>query len=149
MTGPDEPAPVLFAEPGATWWPVLWGPAFALLGWGVEALTGPTGPMLWLLVGLALALAALVWVQGRRRICSVRLTPFALHQGRESLSVARVVEVTDVGLPAGARVLGGGWTPPRGTTGLPVRLEDGTVVLAWARDVTRLQEVLRGLVAPD
>ncbi|MCP2165980.1 hypothetical protein [Goodfellowiella coeruleoviolacea] len=147
MVAPDEPAPVLFAERGASWWPVLWGPAFALVGLGAEAATGGGHPVVWLLTGLALAVAAAVWVQARRRVCSVELTPFTLRQGREVLPVARIAAVTDVGLPAGAAVLGGGWTPPRGTTGLPVRLDTGVVVLAWARDLAGLRAALTRLLA--
>jgi hypothetical protein len=142
----DEPQPVLYAERGSTWWPVLWGPAFALVGLGAEATGGTPHVAAWVLVGLALAVATVVWVNARSKVYAVRLTPVALRQGREELPVARVAEVDDVGAPVGARVLGGGWVPPRGTTALPVRLDDGGVVLAWARDVDALREALRPLV---
>jgi hypothetical protein len=138
----DEPEPVLHAEPGSTWWPVLWGPAFAVIAMGVEGFTGAVNVLAWAMIGLALMGTTAIWVQGRRRICSVQLTPSTLRQGRERLAVKRIAEVDDVGLPVGGKVLGGGWNAPRGTTGLPIRLDDGSVVLGWARDVDALRRAL-------
>lgn len=139
--------PVLYAEPGSSWWPVVWGPAFALVGLGVELVTsGPEHRVLWLLVGLALAVGAAAWVHGRRRICSVHLTPTELVQGREHLDVSRIAAVTEVGAPVGARVLGGLLTVPKHAHELPVRLDNNRVVLAWARDPNALREELTRLV---
>lgn len=152
MTGTDEAGPVVYFEPGAGWWPVLWGPGFAVLGVAVEVFTrGPTHVFLWLLLAGVFALAAAVWVHGRRRLCSVRLTPSVLALGREHVPVSRIVAVTDVGAPMGARVLGGGWTSPKGTGEVPLRvadedLESGRVVLAWARDPEALTRALSSLV---
>ncbi len=144
---PDEPAPILYAEVGSSWWPVAWGPIFALLGVLFEAWTGDQVHYFgWTLVGLALAGAAALWVQARRRVCSVQLTPAALRLGRETVPVRRIVAVGDVGAPVGARVLGGGWTAPRHTIELPIRLDDDSVVLAWARDPDALCGALRPLV---
>jgi hypothetical protein len=58
----------------------------------------------------------------------------------------QLADVTDVGTPVGARVLGGGWSVPRKYDSLPVKLADGTVVLAWAKDVEALQDALDRLV---
>jgi hypothetical protein len=146
MSAPDEPQPVLYAERGSTWWPVLWGPAFALAGLVAEIIAGRPHVAGWIFVGLAFAVVTVVWVNARSKMYAVRLTPAALRQGREELPVAKVAEVDDVGAPVGAKVLGGGWVPPRGTTALPVRLDDGNVVLAWARDADALREALRPLV---
>lgn len=144
MIQPDEAAPVLFAEPGSSWWPVLWGPGFAAAALLVELITGgQVNWMPWLLIGGLFALAAAVWTNARRKLCSVSLTPYHLRCGRESLPVEQVAEVTEVGAPAGARVLGGGWSAPRGCAELPVRLADGSVVLAWARDAEGLRDALR------
>jgi hypothetical protein len=142
----DEPQPVLYAERGASWWPVLWGPAFALVGLGTEATAGAPHVAPWLFVGALFAVLTVVWVQARSKVYAVQLTPESLRQGREELLVERVAEVDDVGAPVGAKVLGGGWVPPRGTTALPVRLTDDSVVLAWAKDVEALREALRPLV---
>ena len=137
-----------YAEAGSSWWPVLWGPVFALVGGLVEATTGPVHLIEWVVVGIALAGAAAVWVQARRRVHSVRLTGETLHQGREELPVARIAEIEDVGPPLGARVLGGGWTVPKRFTEVPLRLRDGSVVLAWARNPDGLRGALRPLVEP-
>ena len=148
MTDPDteDTARPLYAEPGSTWWPVLWGPLFAAAGALVEALSGPVHGIAWLLVGLTLGVATVIWVQARRRICSVRLSRNALYQGRERLEVDRIVAVDDVGTPVGARILGGGWTVPKKFGELPLRLRDDSVVVAWAKDPEALRAALRPLV---
>lgn len=143
----SESGPLLYVERGASWWPVLWGPGFALFGFTVEFVTpGPKHAFMWLLLAGVLAASSAVWVYGRRRLCSVRLTPSTLAVGREELAVSRIEAVTDVGAPAGAHVLGGGWTAPKGTVEVPLRLDDDGVVLAWALDPEALTEVLRPLV---
>lgn len=148
MTSPveDDTAPVRYAEPGATWWPLAWGPAFALVGAGVEATTGPVHGLDWLIVGVVLFGMAVLWVQARRRVYAVVLTRVALHQGREALPVRDVAEVADVGLPVGARVLGGGWSVPKKFTEVPLRLADDTVVVAWARHPEALRAALSELL---
>ncbi|MFC7341597.1 hypothetical protein [Saccharopolyspora griseoalba] len=139
--------PVLYSEPGSSWWPVLWGPAFAAAGLLVELVSpGPAHPVMWALVGGALAAAAAVWVHGRRRLVSVRLTPSELVLGREHLDVDRISAVAEVGAPVGARVLGGSWTAPKGTGELPIRLTDDEVVLAWAKHPEPLRAALSRLV---
>ena len=135
-----------YAESGSSWWPVVWGPVFALAGALVEATTGPVHLIEWIVVGIALAGAAAVWVQARRRVCSVLLTEAALQLGREELPVERIAEIEDVGPPLGARVLGGGWTVPKRFTEVPLRLRDGSVVLAWARNPDALRAALGPLV---
>ncbi|GLW95682.1 hypothetical protein [Actinokineospora globicatena] len=145
MIDPDE-GPVLFAEPGSTRWPLLWGPLFSAAGIGVEAASGRVHWFAWAMVGLGLFAMTAGWVGARRKVCRVVLTPAALHQGRESVPVARIVSATDVGIPVGARPLGGGWTVPKKTTELPLELDDGTVVLAWALDAVALAAALRPLI---
>ena len=140
---------VLYAERGSSWWPLLWGPLFAGVGAGMEALTGPVHTVPWLIVGLLLFGGAALWVNARRKVYRVELTPSTLQQGRETLDVTSITKVTDVGAAAGARVLGGGWTPPRKTGDVPLRLDDGSVVLAWARDDDALREALARLVEEE
>ncbi|TDD92813.1 hypothetical protein E1202_02250 [Saccharopolyspora karakumensis] len=139
--------PVLYSERGSSWWPVLWGPAFGLLGLLAEQLTlGPQHVAMWILVGLALAVCAAIWVYGRRRLLAVRLTTSELVLGREAVAVEKIADVSDVGAPVGARVLGGSWTVPKGTGEIPLRLTDGTVVLAWAKEHEELSAELAKLV---
>lgn len=150
---PDDDGPVLYAETGSSWWPLTWGPVFALVG----ALGGGAMPVwIWLLAGAVLTLFTAVWVAARRRFREVRLTPTRLRGGREVLPVERIASVEiasveiasgeDVGAPIGAPVIGGGWLVPRGTTEVPLRLDDGSTVLAWARDPDALVAALRRLV---
>ena len=143
----DEP--VLYAEPGSTRWPLLWGPVFAGAGAGLEAITGPVHTVAWLIVGIALFGGAALWVNARRKVYRVELTPKQLRQGRETIETRTITKVTDVGAAAGARVLGGGWTAPRKTDEVPIRLDDDTVVLAWARDGEAFQESLARLVEEE
>ena len=138
--------PVLYAEPGATRWPLLWGPAFAGIGAGVEALSGPVHVVQWLLVGIGLFGVFALWTNARRKVYRVELTPVELRQGRETLPVKDIEQVTDVGAAPGARILGGGWTVPRKTYEVPLRLDDGSTVLAWARDDDALKAALARLV---
>ena len=140
----DEP--VLYFEAGSSRWPLLWGPVFAAAGAGLEAMTGPVHTVEWLIVGIVLFGGAALWVNARRKVYRVELTPTRLRQGRETIDAKTIVKVTDVGAPAGARVLGGGWTTPRKTVEVPIRLDDDTVVLAWARDGEAFQETLARLV---
>lgn len=149
MTSPAPDEPVLFAEDGSTWWPVLWGPLFAAVGAAVEALSGPVHWLPWIVVAGVLGGGAVVWVSARRKVYLVRLTTGTLTQGRETLAVADIAKITDVGVPTGAKILGGGWTAPRKTTEVPLRLADGSVVLAWARDDDALRDALRRLVEPE
>lgn len=149
MTQPESDEPLLFAEAGSTWWPVLWGPLFAVIGAGVELMTGPVHWLPWFVVAFGLGGGAVVWVSARRKVYLVRLTTGTLTQGREQLPVESIAEVGDVGVPVGAKVLGGGWTVPRKTEAVPLRLANGSVVLAWARDDEGLLEALRALVEPD
>lgn len=139
---PDQ-GPVLYAEAGSSWWPLTWGPLFVLPG----VLFGRAIPLwVWLTVGAVFTLLAAVWVAARRRFREVRLTPTELRGGREVLPVARIAAVDDAGASLGAPVIGGSWIVPRGTTAVPLRLDDGSTVLAWARDAEALRAALRRLV---
>jgi len=140
---------ILYAEPGSTRWPLLWGPAFAAVGAGTEALTGPVHVVAWLIIGIGLFGCAALWVNARRKVYRVELTPTELRQGRETIDTETITKVTDVGAAPGVRVLGGGWTPPRKTIEFPIRLTDDTVVLAWAQDGEALQAALTRLVEEE
>lgn len=136
---------VHYAEAGARWSAVLFGPCFALAGLAVEWLTaGPVFWWLWLTAAVVLGAFAALWVYGRRRFCAVLVTSEVLVQGPERLAVERITAVPDATEPpTGARVLGGGIGVPRNYDAVPVWLDDGTVVLAWARDGAALRAALR------
>ena len=136
----------LYSEAGVGWLALVWGPLFALLGALAELATGgPVHTVAWIMIAIGLCALTLPWVYARRRFLSLEVTTQGLRQGREQLEAARIAAVADVGTPVGARVLGGGWTVPRKYDELPVKLDDGTVVLAWARDVEALQAALSEL----
>jgi hypothetical protein len=137
----------VYREVGARGTTLLSGPLFALAGYLLELLAGDRPHLVtWVCVALGLLAFTALWVYARRRFLAVRVTAGALWQGRECLPVARIVELDDVGAPAGTRVLGGGWSAPRTYEQLPLRLDDGTVVLAWARDAGALRHALRSVM---
>jgi hypothetical protein len=136
---------VRYAEPGSSFWPVLWAPGFALLGLGVEALSGSVHWLGWTLAALVLAGVWALWVAARRRLRSVCLTDDTLRLGEDELPVASIAAVEEDEAEA-AKVLGGGWTTPKGTGAVPLRLHDGGVVLAWARRPDELRAALSSLL---
>lgn len=135
---------VLYEEQGAGLAPLLWGPGFALIGFLVElyAISRPHA-VAWLVIAVVLFLCAAVWVYARRRFMSVRVTAARLSEGEETVSLEHVAVVCEEEASMGARVLGGGFTPPRKCGEVMLRLDDGTRVLAWARDAQRLRSALR------
>jgi hypothetical protein len=137
---------VLYREPGASWSALVWGPLFAVVGFLTDLATGGVHVIGWILVALGLLAMTAPWVYARRRFLAVRVTRENLWQGREALPVDTIVAVTDVSPALGAKVLGGGWTVPRKFDELPIEVADGTVVLAWARDVEALQNALARVV---
>lgn len=137
----------LYHEPGVSWVALVWAPLFALVGALSELVTGgPVHVVGWFVVALGLCLLTMPWVYARRRFLSLEVTTGEYRQGREKLTAEQIAEVDDVGTPVGTRVLGGGWSVPRKYDELPVKLSDGTVVLAWARDVEALKEALARLI---
>jgi hypothetical protein len=137
----------LYAESGVSWAAILWGPVFAVVGALAELATGgPVHVVGWLMVAVGLCAITVPWVYARRRFLSLEVTTQQLRQGREKVAADQLASVKDVGVPVGARVLGGGWSVPRKYDSLPVELADGTVVLAWAKDVEALQDALDRLV---
>ena len=142
----NDAGPVLYAEKGASWWPLAWGPAFAVIGVAVELITGPVSILFWSLVAFGLLIPTALWVQGRQRLYSIRLTPATLREGRETVRLADIAAVEGIEPRAGATVLGGGWDIPKGTDGVPIKLADGTVVLGWAKDAEALRTALHRLL---
>ena len=143
-----------YVEPGGSW-RAFWLVAGALVVLLVLDLVLPGGdvpPLIW---GLALVAVLGVVAAGTvsaRRIWTVRVDGYG---GDAALTVGRErVPLTDVdaahlsdgagGVDAGAPVLGGGWSLPRGRTGLPLRLTDGRTVLVPTRDPAALRTALVG-----
>ena len=137
-----------YVEPGGSWWP-FWtvAGAFGLfLVWDL-ALPGPdVPPLLW-----AAAIVAVLGVVGigclsARRVWTVRVDADGLAVGREQVPLREVdaaaLREATAGVDAGAPVLGGSWSLPRGRTGLPLRLVDGRTVLVPTRDPAALRAAL-------
>ena len=148
-----------YVEPGGSWRP-LWVAAGVL---GLVAvldlvLPGPdVPPLLWAPAVVAVLGVVASVCTAARRVWTVRVDPDgpdgALSVGRERVPLAdvdaahlRAVRAGTAGVDAGAPVLGGGWSVPRGRTGLPLRLADGRTVLVPTRDPAALSGALLGAV---
>ncbi len=140
-----------YVEPGSSWRP-LWLAAavLAVLGALDLVLPGPGLPALpWALAGVTVLGVVASVCSAARRVWTVRVDPTgpdgALSVGRERVLLTdvdaahlRAVRAGTAGVDAGAPVLGGGWSVPRGRTGLPLRLTDGRTVLVPTRDPAAL-----------
>jgi hypothetical protein len=146
-----------YVEPGGSW-RAFWLAAAALAALVAldVALPGTdVPPLLWVVaVGAVLGIVA-AGTLSARRVWTVRVgrgpddDGAALSVGRErvplaDVDVAHLWAVRDgaAGVDAGAPVLGGGWSVPRGRTGLPLRLRDGRTVLVPTRDPAALSAAL-------
>jgi hypothetical protein len=148
MVGP----PGIYTEPGGSWRP-FWLVAGALAVFLVLDLVLPGGDvpaLLWVVAVVAVLGIVGAGTLSARRIWTVRVDGHGadggLSVGRErvpfaDIDVAHLREV-DSGVDAGAPVLGGGWSLPKGRTGLPLKLTDGRTVLVPTRDPAALYEAL-------
>ncbi|MFC9896705.1 hypothetical protein ACFVMC_23730 [Nocardia sp. NPDC127579] len=146
MSSPE----VLFSEPGARWRAVAYGPAFCLAILLLEILTD--SPVHWFaLIFCAVLIAAFVALQvfAARRHVSLALTETELRSGTEVVPLREIAEI----LPPraepkfeedweSARALGELSGVPRRRTGIGLRLRNGTVVQAWAKDHRGLRAAL-------
>ncbi|WP_225731601.1 MULTISPECIES: DUF3093 family protein [unclassified Nocardia] len=142
---------VLFSEPGARWRAVAYGPLLCLAVLLMEVATGTDIHWFALIFCAALiaGFVALQVVAGRRHV-SVELTDTALRDGTETLPLDTIAEV----LPErdehakkdaeweSARALGELTGVPRRRKGIGLRLADGGLVQAWARDHRGLRAAL-------
>ena len=161
MVVPRPPLTLGYAEPGGSWRP-FWAVAGALGLVVVLAglLPGPDLPApVWALGAVAVLGVVAGGVLAARRAWTVRVDPGgaepALAVGRERVLLAdvdaahlRAVAEGTAGVDAGAPVLGGGgWSLPRGRSGLPLRTTDGRTVLVPTRDPAALSRALLGAVS--
>jgi hypothetical protein len=140
-----------FVEHGGTWRPLWIGAAVVATVVGFEiVLPGRDLPWSgWPALVLALGMVAIGCLSARR-VWTVRVDgqgPDAtLTVGRERVPLAQIdrehLLAADSGVDAGARVLGGGGSLPRGRTGLPLKLTDGHTVLVPTQDPAPLYEAL-------
>jgi hypothetical protein len=143
---------VTYVEPGGSWRP-FWLVAAALAVFLVLDLALPGGdvpPLLWLAAIVAVLGTVGVGCLSARRVWTVRVEgrgpDAALTVGRERVLLSDIdaahLRAVDSGVDAGAPVLGGGWSLPRGRTGLPLRLTDGRTVLVPTREPAALHAAL-------
>ena len=140
-----------YREPGSSWrtfWVVA---AFLVLLLGLD-LTLPGGdvpPLVWVLAFVAVLGVVGGGTLAARRVWTVRVDrdgpDASLSVGRERIALAdvdgghlRAVREGGAGVDAGAPVLGGGWSGPKGRTGLPLKLTDGRTVLVPTRHPAEL-----------
>jgi hypothetical protein len=150
-----------YVEPGGSWRP-FWLVAGFLAVLVVLDLALPGGDVpafVWVLCAVVVLGVVAGGVLSARRIWTVRVDAdgpdAALSVGRERVPLAdvdtahlRAVRDGEAGVDAGAPVLGGGWSVPKGRTGLPLKLADGRTVLVPTRDPwALLTALLAG--APD
>jgi hypothetical protein len=144
-----------YIEHGGTWRP-FWIVAAAMAAFLVLDLVLPGGDLPPLVWGIALMTVLGIVAAGcrsARRVWTVRVegrgADAVLSVGRERIALSDV-DVADLrglgedagGVDAGAEVLGGGWSLPRGRTGLPLRLAGGRSVLVPTRDPVALRAAL-------
>jgi hypothetical protein len=139
-----------YTEEGSSW-RAFWLVLGALAVFLVLDLALPGGDLpLWLWVVAVVGVLGVVALgtMSARRVWTVRVDSAALTVGREQVPLrdidhAHLSEV-DSGVDAGAPVLGGGWSLPKGRTGLPLKLTDGRTVLVPTRDPAALRAALLG-----
>ncbi|WP_448626759.1 hypothetical protein [Geodermatophilus sp. URMC 64] len=144
-----------YVEPGGSWRPFWLVAAFlAALIVADVVLPGPDVPaVVWVLAVVAVLGVVAAGVLSARRVWTVRVDAdgpdAALSVGRERVPLAdvdarhlRAVRDGEAGVDAGAAVLGGGWSLPKGRTGLPLRLAGGRTVLVPTRDPAALTTAL-------
>jgi hypothetical protein len=141
-----------YVEHGGSWRP-FWIVAAALGVFLVLDLILPGGdvpPLLWLVAIVAVLGTVGLGCLSARRVWTVRVDgrgpDAALTVGRERVPLSDVdgdhLRAVDSGVDAGAPVLGGGWSLPRGRTGLPLKLTDGRTVLVPTREPAALHAAL-------
>jgi hypothetical protein len=137
-----------YTEPGGSWRP-FWLVAGALAVLLVLDLALPGGDvpaLVWVVAIVAVLGIVAAGTLSARRIWTVQVDDDGLAVGRERVALSEVdvahLREVDSGVDAGAPVLGGGWSLPKGRTGLPLKLTDGRTVLVPTRDPAALYEAL-------
>jgi hypothetical protein len=128
------------------------GALAVLLAFDLVLPGGDVPPLLWALALVAVLGVVAAGTVSARRIWTVRVDGHgddgALSVGRERVPLrdidAQHLDAGTGGVDAGAPVLGGGWSLPKGRTGLPLLLSDGRTVLVPTRDPAALRAALVG-----
>ena len=137
-----------YVEPGGSWRPfwLIAGALAVLLALDLALPGGDVPPLVWLVAIVAVLGVVAAGTLSARRIWTVRVDDEGLAVGRERILRSEIdadhLRQVDSGVDAGAPVLGGGWSLPRGRTGLPLKLADGRTVLVPTRNPAALWSAL-------
>lgn len=148
---PDEidPGETLFYEPGGSWWVVLIGPVLIGAVLALE-ITGP-GQIHWPVLSIFFVILtgfSMAQVYAARLHTSVELTERTLRQGTKTLDLARIDKIYPANNGSehrdweSAPALGELSGVPRRRRGVGVKLDNGKMAQAWARDVERFRSEL-------
>jgi hypothetical protein len=137
-----------YVEQGGAWRPfwLVTGAFAVFLGLELVLPGGDLPPLMWVVAVVAVLGIVGAGTLSARRLWTVRVDDEGLAVGRERVALSDVdvahLREVDSGVDAGAPVLGGGWSLPRGRTGLPLKLTDGRTVLVPTRDPAALRAAL-------
>ncbi|HCS59158.1 MAG TPA: hypothetical protein DIW80_20070 [Gordonia polyisoprenivorans] len=146
---PEDRGEVLFYEPGGSWWVVAIGPVLIGAVLAME-ISGP-GQVHWpvlIIFGLIIIGFSVVQVIAARRHVSVELTELTLRQGVRIIALDEIDTIypenngPDAKDWESARALGELHGVPRRRRGVGLKLADGSLAQAWARDVQRFRREL-------
>lgn len=144
-----EQGETLFHEEGGSTWVIAIGPVMLALTLALEIAGG--GRIHWevlTIFGVILIGFSIMQVVAARRHVSVRLTDRTLRQGTRVVDLADIAKIypENTGPEAqeweSAPALGELHAVPRRRKGVGVRLADGRLAQAWARDVDRFRTEL-------
>jgi hypothetical protein len=137
-----------YSERAVSWRPLWVVVGLILVGFCLDvALPGGNHLLAWALGFVAIVGVVGIGMYARAQFGSLSVSALRLRVGRESVPLSTVdlpyLRDSEVGgPPVGARVLGGGWSVPKGREALPIRLTDGAVVLVPCRDPEAVRTAL-------
>ena len=137
-----------YTEHGGSWRPfwLIAGALAVLVALDLALPGGDVPPLLWAVAIVAVLGIVAAGTLSARRIWTVRVDHEGLSVGRERIRLSEIdaehLRQVDSGVDAGAPVLGGSWSLPKGRTGLPLKLTDGRTVLVPTRDPAALWSAL-------
>lgn len=144
-----DPGETLFYEPGGSWWVVLIGPVLVGAVLALE-ISGP-GQVHWPVLGIFFVILtgfSVMQVYAARLHTSVQLTERTLRQGTRTIELDRIVKIFPANDGAehkdweSAPALGELSGVPRRRKGVGLKIDNGKLAQAWARDIDRFRPEL-------